>query len=323
MSKELIALESSRAVAAFGTPDGIEALVGEIEAQARSILTDATTDEGRKFIASLAYKVSRSKTLIDDTGAEIVSEWKEKAKAVDAKRKLARDRLDALRDEIRRPVDEFEAREKARVDGHKARLEKISEAGAMAYTSAEQVEAVMKRLADADLSNMDEFTPAAQATRDNVLAKLAEVRDTLKAQEAERQELERLRAEKAEQEAREREVAAAAAAEAKAKAEAQAAVERAEREKAEALARAEKAELEAQQKAAQAAEAERQKIEREKEAQTAMEAAYMRDRERQKGINRDILQDVMAAGTGITMDMAKAIVIAMREGRVRHVKVAA
>ncbi len=324
MSKDIITIESSRAVAAFTTPNGVEALVTEIEAQARSILTDATTEEGRAFIKSLAYKVSRSKTLLDDTGAEIVSEWKEKSKAVDAKRKIARERLDALRDEIRRPVDEFESREKARIDGHKARLDKIAEAGAAAYTSVEQVETVMQKLAAADLSNLDEFTPAAHATRDKVMAKLTEVCATLKEQEAERVELERLRAEKAEQEAKQREAAAVAAAESRAKAEAQAAVEKAEQEKAAALERAALAEREAQQKAAQAVEAERQRVEAENARKAALEAAQLADRERQKGINREILQDVMAAGgPEVTVDIAKAIVIAMREGRVRHVKVTA
>ena len=52
--------------ALFSKKDGIEKLVRQIEKQARAVVIDHSTAKGRKEVKSLAAKVSRSKTLIDD-----------------------------------------------------------------------------------------------------------------------------------------------------------------------------------------------------------------------------------------------------------------
>lgn len=103
---------------------GVEKLVSDIELEIRSIVCDIETKKGRKEIASIAHKVSRSKTALDALGKDLVSEWKLKAKAVDADRKIIRDRLDALRDEVRRPLTEWEELEKAKAEKEKLETEK-------------------------------------------------------------------------------------------------------------------------------------------------------------------------------------------------------
>lgn len=112
MSKELAIVLPTNALEVYSC-DGIEDMISKIEKHARSIAPDLTTDKGRKAVASNAAQVSRSKTALDALGKGLVSGWKEKAKAVDVERKLMRDRLDDLRDEVRQPLNDWEHEQKA------------------------------------------------------------------------------------------------------------------------------------------------------------------------------------------------------------------
>ena len=105
------------------TPAGMDAILQEIKSKATAFVPDMETDDGRKEIAAMAYKVARSKTLIDNIGKDLVSEWKKKAKTIDAHRKTARDFLDNLKDEIRRPLTEYEEEQK-RIEAEKLEREK-------------------------------------------------------------------------------------------------------------------------------------------------------------------------------------------------------
>ena len=64
--------------------------------------------KGRDAIASQAYKVSKSKTAVDNHGKDLVAGIKAQAAVIDRDRKAWRDQCDALRDEIRKPLDEWE-----------------------------------------------------------------------------------------------------------------------------------------------------------------------------------------------------------------------
>ena len=98
---------------------GVEDIIKAIEDEVSGLVFDVTTPRGRKDIASLAYKVSQSKTALDALGKGLVAEWKNKSKAVDDERKTVRDRLDALRDKIRQPLTEWEAEEAARIESER------------------------------------------------------------------------------------------------------------------------------------------------------------------------------------------------------------
>ena len=124
------AQEETNALVIFGS-DNVEKLVGWLEDEVRSVVHDVSTDKGRKAIASMAYKVSQSKTALDTLGKELVSEWKAKSKAVDSERKIVRDRLDALRDEVRKPLTEHEEAEKIRIAAEALKKE-VDESHAMA-----------------------------------------------------------------------------------------------------------------------------------------------------------------------------------------------
>jgi colicin import membrane protein len=93
-----------------GVDDVLAKLRRDAEAQAKD-LTIATED-GRKAIASIAYKVARSKTALDEMGKSLVAEWKHKAAKVDEERRRIRDECDRIKDEVRRPLTEWEEEEK-------------------------------------------------------------------------------------------------------------------------------------------------------------------------------------------------------------------
>src|SRR3546814_249076 len=109
----LLPIDQINAVDVF-TSGGLDSLLGRIRAEVSNVIADVSTDAGRKFVASQAYKVARSKTAIDDAGKELVAGWKKQSAVVDAERKRARDTLDALRDEVRKPLTEWEESEKAK-----------------------------------------------------------------------------------------------------------------------------------------------------------------------------------------------------------------
>jgi hypothetical protein len=110
---ELATIEKLDAVQVF-TGGGVDPILKAISEEVRLHEPDTSTDKGRKDIASLAYKVSQSKVLLEKAGKSLVTGWKEQAKAVDEVRKMVRDSLDELRDEARQPLTDWETAEKER-----------------------------------------------------------------------------------------------------------------------------------------------------------------------------------------------------------------
>src|ERR1700729_269981 len=110
----LALVETVTAVQVF-TENGLDSILERIEKEARTTALDISTPKGRKEIASLAHKIAKSKTALDKMGKDLVSGWKDKAKKVDAERARAWDRLEALQEETRQPLTEWENREKDRV----------------------------------------------------------------------------------------------------------------------------------------------------------------------------------------------------------------
>jgi colicin import membrane protein len=106
-------------------PGGVEDVLSKIFAEVKSVKTDISTPGGRQAVASLAYKVARSKTFLDEMGKELVAEWKTKSSAVDAERRTIRERLDALKDEVRKPLTDWENADKDRVAAHETALADI------------------------------------------------------------------------------------------------------------------------------------------------------------------------------------------------------
>ena len=94
-----------------------------LENEIAAFVPDLETEKGRKAIAALAYKIARTKTAIDDAGAELKAEWLRKSQAIDAGRREIRDRLDALKEKAREPLTRWEKDEEGRQANIKASFE--------------------------------------------------------------------------------------------------------------------------------------------------------------------------------------------------------
>ena len=198
---QLAKVENITAVEVF-TSGNAESLINAIESEVRSFIPDLKTVKSRKEIASLSAKVSKSKVVLDNLGKTLVSDWKTKAKAVDSERKMVRDRLDSLRDEVRQPLTEWEEAEKARIEAE--RMMQVL------------LEAHEQAIAEDDLYNRQKAIEAKEEEQRQIeAARVAK-------EEAERIELERIE--------REKQIAVEAAENAKREAEELAAKEKAEAE---------------------------------------------------------------------------------------------
>lgn len=88
-----------------------EELFTHIEQQIAEFVPDLTTDTGRRAIASLAFKVSKTKTAITAAAEELIEEERKKVASTVAERKRIEERLDALRDKARQPLTDWEKAE--------------------------------------------------------------------------------------------------------------------------------------------------------------------------------------------------------------------
>jgi len=111
--KELVIIEKQNVMGVFTNRELLTPLLEKIKIAAMIETFDASSDKGRKAIASMAYRVAQSKTYIESHGKELVAELKELPKLIDSNRKFAKDFLDNLRDTVRKPLTEWEAEKEA------------------------------------------------------------------------------------------------------------------------------------------------------------------------------------------------------------------
>lgn len=262
-------------------PGGIKSIVSALKAEVRTqaAALDISTEKGRKAIASLAYRVAQSKTALDKMGKDLTAEWQRQTNLVNEDRRYLRDDLDALKDEVRKPLDEYQEAETARVAAHDAALAEIEALAAVDGLSSDEINARIWSVPSIDGRPWQEFKVRAERVIAITLERLqgthaaAVQREEAAAKaEAERQaEIERQRLEAIEaQRIREEQIATEAAERAQREAEAKAARVAAER------AAVVQREREASERAIQA---ERETAaRREQEAAEALAAAAERER---------------------------------------------
>lgn len=324
---DLVVIEKKNAMAVFTNNDQLDPLIEAIEKEARSLVPDVTTKKGRDAIASMAHKVARSKTYIDNAGKDLVAELKALPKQIDESRRVVRERLDALKDEVRRPLTEWEA-EQARIAAEKAaeeermRIEAEQKAALESLRKQVEVDHEMALLMDKDIDR-ERADKAAEAERQRI---------------AREEEIKRQAEEKAKREAAEkaqREIDAAAARER----EAILAKERAERERIEAQQRAEREQREAAERAERekqaAVEAERRKAQEEadrirREAEQREQARLAEEKRKadeqarreadvkhRKFVGTEIVKALLA-NTSLTRDQAIEVLTAIKDGNIPH-----
>lgn len=341
--QELVPLENPQPSALFA-PGGLADLLTHIEAEARATVPDATTAKGRKAIAGTAARVARSKTYLDGLGKDYVAGLKAQTRVVDTERRAMRERLDALKAEVRQPLTDWEQAEADRVAAHRAGIQRMQAVieGTEALGSVE-LAARVAEMESIDIGEgWQEFQAEARQTRDAALYRLQQLHaDALELEEAAaRAEAERLEREERERREREERIAREAAENAKREAEARAR-EQAEQDKRQRL-DAIKAQREAERRAfeaeqrrkREAAEAEeqtrlaaeratREERERQEAEQRAQEEERQRreaDREHRAAIHREILADLTDLGLGD--EDARHVIEAVARGQVPRLSIA-
>lgn len=316
---DLVVIEKSSAMAVFTNNEQLDPIIEKIEKEARSLVPDVSTKKGRDAIASMAHKVARSKTYIDNAGKDLVAELKALPKQIDESRRIVRERLDALKDEVRRPLTEWEA-EQERIKAEEAARIKAEE-DRKQFESDHEIALLMNDAFDRELAEKK-----AEAERQRI---------------AHEEELKRQAAEQAKREAEEKAAAELAAAKkreedaiaAKAQAEllAKQAQERAEQEAKDAAAKAEaekQAAIEAEQRKAQE---EADRIKREAEAKEAArlteekriadeKAKREADVKHRKAIGADIVKS-LTENSSITREQAIEVLTALMNGLVPHTNI--
>lgn len=91
---------------------GLDQFYEKVKAQVCGEVPDLTTEKGRKRIASLSGKVSSSKTAVEKPGREYLKRLKDLPKTIEKELREFVDKMDSLRDEVRRPLTEWDAEQK-------------------------------------------------------------------------------------------------------------------------------------------------------------------------------------------------------------------
>ena len=348
---QLVVIEPTTAVALFTEGEGVEAMLADIRKQATSLVPDLSTAKGRKEIASIAFSVAKTKTYLDGFGKELTDKYKEIPRRIDANRKLIRDTLDALKDEVRAPLTQYEAAEEARVAALQSRLARLNELGSSASIeiAAADLQVMLQEVEQNALDDSwQELLPQATVAKELATKRLGEALAARQKYEAEQAELEQLRQKQAEQDRidRERLIAEQAAEQARREEEnrqrlereaaqhreqeaqrqaqvAQQAAEQARRDSEAAELARQQAEANAarmaEEAATRAAEQERQRIADEQRLKDEEDARRMADRAHQGRINSAILMDLI--GMGIEEDKAVTLIKHIANNKIAHLTI--
>lgn len=335
MTNEISVIDKINAVEVF-KDGGARKILDAIRNEVSGEVPDVTTKKGRDRIASLAYKVAKSKTALDSAGKSLADQLNAQLKPINSERKIIREELDKLKDEVRKPLTDYENAEAERVSSIKTRIQWfadicIIDRDDIGISSSK----LSERLASVSLVDIDdsfqEFKSDAALAKNSATEFLTLTIARTEKLEAEKAELERLRKESEEREKAEREKQIAEEAAAKAASEAQeaAAKEKARHEQLikEAAEREEKMRQDAiQAKIDSDAAIERAKLQEiarqvaEKERAERERAARESDIENQRAVNNSAVSSLISV-SGITEDQSKQIVSAIAKGLVNRVSI--
>lgn len=316
---DLVVIEKSSAMAVFTNNEQLDPIIEKIEKEARSLVPDVSTKKGRDAIASMAHKVARSKTYIDNAGKDLVAELKALPKQIDESRRIVRERLDALKDEVRRPLTEWEA-EQERIKAEEAAKIKAEE-DRKKFESDHEIALLMNEKHDREAKEKAEESERQRIAHEEELKRQA-------AEQAKREAEEKAAAELAAAKKREED---AIAAKAQAELLAKQAKERAEQEAKDAAAKAEaekQAAIAAEQRKAQE---EADRIKREAEAKEAARLAEEKriadekavreaDVKHRKAVGTEIV-NALTANTSISCDQAIEVLKALMDGLVPRTQI--
>ncbi len=197
--QKLIAIDeiSEANAPAIYVAGGLQKFINLVKGEIEGEVPDLTTRKGRERIASLAAKVSKSKTAVEKPGRDYLRRLKEMPKVVEAELRDFVTKMDTLRDETRRPLTEWEAAEDARIDRHNDRLNWLKTlADNLGELSSLHIKGLIAEAEGMQLgAHWEEFEAEAANAKDKVLTTLRAALQKRERFEAEQAELARLRRE--------------------------------------------------------------------------------------------------------------------------------
>ena len=197
----IINLPTAMTAESFTNDAEFEKLYAKVQEAVASHVPDLTTQKGRDEIASVAYKVAKTKTALIKQGKSLTESWRDQTKKVNAACNTIEERLDKLKEDVRRPLTEWETAEKTRVDNHKSALDHLISFSKVGFgRSSSELREFLSEVEAMQICELawDEFTPQASVAKQNAIDTLNRLLVTAEKQEAEAAELEKLRAEKVE-----------------------------------------------------------------------------------------------------------------------------
>jgi colicin import membrane protein len=336
VNQELIPVQSINVPQLFTDRQKVEFLLSEIRNKAMEHEPDLSTPRGRKEIASNSYKVSQSKTWLIGVGKEYsetlkasVAQTLAMAEQSRLNCKLISETLDALRDEVRKPLTDFETAEAARIEAERAEAAYLQDwDNALAeddlFNRRREIERKEAELAKQEVERKAkeeaERLERERKEREARIAKEAAERATQEAEDAARKEQERIEREKreAEERAAQAEKDRLAAIE-KAKQDA----ELAEQRRIEAEAKAERDRQQAIKDAEDKARREAEQKERERLAKEAEEKAEAERKARNKAHRKSVNNAALVCfeNNGIDTETAKAIIRLISDGMIDYISI--
>lgn len=267
----LVAIEPNQIATAF-TEGNVDPILIRIKEEVALHTPDVSTRKGRDAIKSLAYKVARSKTLLDEAGKELTAEAQKQIDQVNVERRKIRETLDELKQQVRKPLEVWETAEEERKAALRERMKVFDKDRTHFNMASSEITAVITEVEAVEVEEgWDELMPMAVDAKADALTKYRVDLDSAEVREQQQRQIEKLKQEAAEREAREAE-------------------ERQAREAKEAEERQAREQKEAEERAAREEQA---RIEQEKQARIQQEEAERQRLAEERAAKQQAASDIM------------------------------
>lgn len=201
----IVKLPSIMTVEYFTNESEIDKLIASVKAVAKAHVPDLSTATSRAKTKSVAFKVSQTKTEIIRQGKKLSEEARNLQKKVNTACNIIEEELDGIRDEVKKPVTDWEDQEAARLDALKLRFSALDAGRADAHCPSEQIKSVLAEIEATDIGeDWEEYQDEARLARDRAVKTLQQNLVISAQRETDALELEELRALKAAKEEEDR-----------------------------------------------------------------------------------------------------------------------
>lgn len=186
----------------FTSAETADPILEQIKKAVRAHKPDVTTAKGRDEIKSLAYKVARTKTAIDEARKTLTADARDKIAKINEAGKGYFDTLEALQKEARKPLDDWEEKQAEIKARGKAALTAVRDHGISGSEPSVDILDAANRIKEVEIGDdLGEMAGIISDAREASLATLRVLYAAAIKREDDLAELEQLRQEKADREA--------------------------------------------------------------------------------------------------------------------------